>query len=299
MNKWKDITIITPTFNRSSNLNFCYESLVKQTCKNFNWIIVDDGSTDDTKEVVDKFCEENLIDIKYFYKKNGGKHTALNLAVDKTNSELVMVLDSDDILTSDAVKTILEYHRKYKNNNSNICGYSFLRVDMNGQIIGKFGKELEEIDDFINMRINKKITGDKCEVFYTKILKEYPFPIFENEKFLGENVIWMKLALKYRMVFINIPIYKCEYLDGGLTKSGRKLRINCPKGGMEYAKINMIRECNLLHRIKYGILFNTYSYFANVKFLKLILQKEFVFLITFTRPAGFIVYQLWKNKYKN
>ena len=247
--------------------------------------------------VVSSFREEKSIDIEYLYKPNGGKHTALNLGISKTSDELILILDSDDVLTENAIKVVLNYHQKYRDSNIQLCGYSFLKATMDGKVIGDMHANSEEIDDFINMRINKKITGDKCEVFYTSILKDYPFPVFDNEKFLGESVVWIPMALKYKMVFINEPIYQCEYLEEGLTKSGRKLRISCPKGGMCYAKLNLLKEFKLLHRIKYGILYNTYSYFAKETILDIVHLKEHMPLLLLTRPFGYLVYWLW-HKYK-
>ena len=127
------LTILTPTYNRAGMLPQLYNSLKKQACKDFEWVIVDDGSKDNTQEVVKAWLLGSDFPIRYFYKENGGKHTALNYAVQKIESELTFIVDSDDALTIDAVETILRYHRKYENR-SNICGYAFLRSYPNGKI---------------------------------------------------------------------------------------------------------------------------------------------------------------------
>ena len=104
----KRLAVLTPTYNRGSLLVRVYDSLKKQANKDFVWYIVDDGSKDDTKQVVEKFTEESEIEIRYFYKDNGGKHTALNFGLDKIEEELTIILDSDDVLTLDACETILK-----------------------------------------------------------------------------------------------------------------------------------------------------------------------------------------------
>lgn len=291
-----DITILTPTYNRDNTIRRCYESLLNQEDKNFKWLIVDDGSTDATKSIVTSFIKEKKINIKYIYKKNAGKHTAINYGIKYINSDITLILDSDDYLTNDAIKKVVFYHNKYKKN-ENICGYSFLKIFTDGKIIGQSYPKNEEISNFIERRVNGKITGDKCEVFYTDCLKEYPFPEFFGEKFIGESTVWIPMALKYDMVHINEGIYVAEYLSDGLTKQGRKMRILCPNGGIEYAKVSMIKTINLKGRIKAAILFNCYSFFANKQIDFNINNKEYKLLIICTIPLGYVLFKYWKYSY--
>ena len=196
------LTILTPTYNRAGMLPQLYDSLKKQACKDFEWVIVDDGSTDNTQEVVKAWLLGSDFPIRYFYKENGGKHTALNYAVQKIEAELTFIVDSDDALTIDAVETILRYHRKYENR-SNICGYAFLRSYPNGKINGKKFVPDERIASYIDARINSDDTqADKAEVFKTECLREFPFPEYQDEKFLGEDIVWIRMARKYMMVHI-------------------------------------------------------------------------------------------------
>ena len=121
------ITILTPTYNRAYTLKNAYDSLVRQTNKNFEWVIVDDGSTDDTKDLVNDFIKEGNIQIKYFLKKNGGKHTALNYGIKRINTKYVLILDSDDYLKDDCVELVLKPWEKYDKDTSIGC-LSFLKV---------------------------------------------------------------------------------------------------------------------------------------------------------------------------
>ena len=251
------ITVLTPTYNREKNIGKLYNSLKKQTNSNFIWYIIDDGSTDSTRKLVDSWIQENEIQIIYQYKENGGKHKALNMAIKQINNKMTFIVDSDDWLTDDAIETIYNYYKKYKNNKK-ICGFSFLREYSNGQINGQKFKQDEQIDNYINVRINANMLDDKAEVYYTEVLKEFPFPEFKNEKFISEDVVWIPIAKKYDMVHINKAIYIGDYLDGGLTKSNKKVKIKSPLGMIEHAKVLMSKECCFRSKCKGMLLYIIY-----------------------------------------
>lgn len=291
------VAILTPSYNRAGTLRRCYNSLLRQTCKDFVWIIVDDGSSDDTRNEVENFINDQKIGIRYIYKKNGGKHTALNLGIGQINNELTLILDSDDYLTDDAIAEIMFYHKKYKTHKE-ICGFTFLKVFQSGKVIGmKFSKN-EDIGSYIEKRLNENIKGDKCEVFYTRCLKECPFPEFEGEKFIAESTVWIQIGLKFEMVHINKSIYVADYLEDGLTKQGKKLRISCPNGGIANSKMRMTKKCCMKLRIKAGILYSTYSFFLNKKIKNIIYDNEYKGLTILTMPLGYLLYRYWKDKYK-
>jgi glycosyltransferase involved in cell wall biosynthesis len=290
------LTVITPTYNRADLLTRCYESLVRQKNKNFEWLIVDDGSTDNTRTMVVNFKKEKKIPIRYIYKENGGKHTALNRGVKEIQSELTLILDSDDYLMDDAVETIANYYSKYKNQN-NICAFTFLKIHPNGKSLSKKLPQDEFVEGYIECRINRHIGGDMAEVFYTHCLREFPFPEFKNEKFISEDVVWIKMSLKYKMVFISKPIYYADYLEGGLTFSGRPMKIKSPLGAMERAKMLMLKQCALSCRIKGILLYVSYGKFANKKFHEMLCDCGHPFLFLLFSPFGYLLYFLWKRKY--
>ena len=292
------LTIVTPTYNRGNLLFNCYDSLLKQTSNNFEWLIVDDGSSDNTEEIVNSFINENIINIKYIKKINGGKHTALNIAFKKAEGEMLLILDSDDKLTNDAVETII----KIWNENKDIKGLasiSFLRAYSNGEIIGdKFPKDLY-LSNYIDCRINLGIKGDKSEAYLTNIIKNFSFPEFQGEKFIGEGIVWSKLGRKYKELYVNKPIYITEYLEGGLTNSGRKLRINCPNGGRLNAEEGMCKEVNLKMRIKYSILYSCYSFFAQKSLKDIFKDNKYKFITLLGVFPGYILFKYWDYKYNN
>lgn len=260
------LTVITPCYNRSGTLGRLYESLCQQKCLEFEWVVVDDGSIDETESLVDSWKNVAPFSIKYLYKENGGKHTALNLGISMIDSELTFIVDSDDYLTENAIETILEFHEKYKDRieSDKLCGYSFLRAYSNGEVnTGEYPVD-EVIDTYRQQRINNNLLGDKAEVYYTKILKQFPFEVFEGEKFMPEDAVWLKMSGPYNMVHANRVIYICDYLEGGLTKTGRKMKIYSPYGMMYRSAVYLNDpDVKLTVKIKMMILYHIYSRFAN------------------------------------
>ena len=262
-----NITVITPSYNRRGKIGKLYSSLCEQSNKNFEWLIVDDGSSDDTKELVESWLDKSPFPIKYVYKENGGKHTALNLGISMIESELTFIVDSDDYLTEDSIQTIFDYHEKYKNRKESdkLCGYSFLRAYSNGEVnTGEFPVD-EAIDTYRQQRINNNLLGDKAEVYYTDVLKKYPFEVFEGEKFMAEDAVWLKMSGPYNMVHINRVIYICDYLEGGLTRTGRKMKIYSPYGMMYRSAVYLNDPDVVLKvKIKMMLLYHIYLRFAKV-----------------------------------
>jgi hypothetical protein len=259
----KTITILTPTYNRGGLIEQLYASLEAQTDKDFEWLIVDDGSVDNTRSVVKRMQEVAEFPICYIYKENGGKHTALNVGIRVIQSELTFVVDSDDFLAPNAVETIFRYHRRYKNE-PNLCGYSFLRAFPDGKVNGKEFKQNEWIVSYIEARINTDDTkSDKAEVFFTQCLKEFPFSEYTDEKFLGEDIVWIRMARKYNMVHINEAIYIGNYQADGLTKNRRKNNINSPVGCMHRAEEYMCKDIKMKYRIKGNLQFVIYGLFSH------------------------------------
>lgn len=289
------ITVLTPTYNRAYILDKAYKSLLDQQDKNFEWLIVDDGSSDNTEELVKKFIKEKKINIRYIKKENGGKHTALNEGIKKSKGEYLIILDSDDTLSSNAISLINKYSLKYKNNDK-ICGFSFLKCFPNNEKIGRKMDDVEIISNHIDYRYNKNMYGDMAEVFRTEILKKYVFPVYKNEKFLSEAIVWNKIAFKYDTVYINEPLYYADYLDDGLSKNFFKLVYNNPFGAMENSNVFMNKKFKLKIRIKNAILYNGYKLRAKKKYGKVDSISNSKFLTTLMFLPGLLFYILFLCK---
>ena len=226
-------TIFTPTFYRKELLEKLYKSLQKQTYTDFEWLIVDDGSTDGTGEKVKEFLEESKLDIKYFYKENGGKQRAYNFATDKANGELFICLDSDDEYVENGFETILKYWEKYEKNRE-IAGMGYLSMYPDGEIIGSSFPEKEMISTQFDIYNKYGVKGDKGLMFRTEIIKKYKFPIFDDEKFITEAVVYNRICEKYKMVYVNEKIEIKEYQEDGLTAKYNNLLLRNPKGQALY-----------------------------------------------------------------
>lgn len=210
------ITVFTPTYNRGYLLDKLYKSLIVQTNKDFEWFIVDDGSTDNTRDIVKTFIDDNKIQIRYLYQENGGKHRAINKGLDNVNSELFFIVDSDDILISSAIEIILE---KFKTIEGSIefAGIGFNRGYSESEMIGNTFSSY--YIDCTNLERGKNnILGDKSEIYITEILRKIKFPEIEGENFMSEVVLWNEIARQgYKLRWFNEIIYICNYLEDGLT----------------------------------------------------------------------------------
>lgn len=218
------ITVFTPTFNRAYRLNALYESLKRQTSKEFEWIVVDDGSQDNTAEIVSKWqAEENAFLIRYFRKENGGKHTAINLGVEQAHYDWFFIVDSDDYLIDDAVQKIHEWIEVV--DNPMLAAVSGTKVYPDGQIIGQCYIPNGTYTEAKNTeRKKRRLEGDKAEVYRTALLRKYPFPLFSGERFLSEDAVWTAIARDgYTIRWYYKPLIVCEYLEDGLTANATKL----------------------------------------------------------------------------
>lgn len=200
------ITVFTPTYNREDTLHRVYDSLLAQTYKNFIWLIIDDGSTDNTRDLINEYIKENKIKIIYKYQKNQGKHIAVNNAVKMTNTELFIIADSDDAFVPNALETFITEWDKIENKEEfkGIIARCFDHET--GAVIGpKWSNERFDANELdANFKLNT--TGEKWSLFKTEVLKEFPFPEVEGLRFYPETVIWQMMSRKYLTRYINIPL---------------------------------------------------------------------------------------------
>ena len=280
------ITVFTPTYNRGNLLNRLYQSLCKQKNKEFEWVIVDDGSTDETSSVIkmiqDKHACENF-PIHYYKKENGGKHTAVNMGVQKAHGDLFFIADSDDILPSEALQVVAEVWDATKEDLSigGICGFDGDITD--GEVIGtgfpkglQFAKlcladnnHISYIDGTTRqIRFDLGVDGDMKEVFRTSVLREFPFPEITGERFCPEVLVWNRIASKYKLRHINQIIYLVEYQQDGITAAITRSRMNSPIAStMTYAEM-LDYNISLKWKIRSAINYWRFKYCITNKSLK-------------------------------
>ena len=257
------LTIFTPTYNRAYTLSRLYESVKQQTCKNFIWLIVDDGSTDNTYELIRSWMDEKLINIKYYRQRNSGKHVAHNVGVNLCDSELFFCVDSDDWLPDYAVEFIIKF---WENNYSpEIAGIVGLKAFESGEVVGSYmpkGITKSTLFDLYN-KYRKK--GDTALIFRTDVLKKFPFPVIDGEKFITENIVYDMIDQEYQLLVVNKVLYYCEYLNDGLTRNAFRLQKNNPRGYILYYRNRMKIAPTLSLKFKYITMYSVYNMLAGEK----------------------------------
>ncbi len=228
------ITVFTPTYNRAYIIENLYRSLQRQTFRDFEWLIVDDGSVDNTQEVIAQWQQENNdFPIRYYKKENGGKCKAINYGADRAEGELFFNVDSDDYLLDDALEKVDRWEKSLPKDKK-YCG-----------VVGNLGTSptetpnkpwpapyrdaslLERYPDYCETPID----GERAWVFYTHIQKQYKYPEFEGENFITPAVTWNRMAHDGYLVRIwDDIIWVYEYQPDGITANVGKNFIRCPQG---------------------------------------------------------------------
>lgn len=288
----KTLTVFTATYNRAYCLNKCYDSLRRQTLKDFTWLIIDDGFSDETSELVKSWkLNDNGFDIKYVYKENGGMHTAHNLAYEIITTELNVSIDSDDYLTDNAVELIINLWQKKKK--SRYSGIVALDIFTDGNIVGN---KLPNVD---SIRLNDYYyhggKGDKKLIYRTDVVKRYPeYPVFEGEKFVPLGIKYTLIDRDYELLVLNEPICVVEYMQDGSTKNIYRQYLKNPKGFAYARKFYMIYGIGFTNRFKSGIHYVSSSLITkNWRFIHESPKKIMTILAI---PGGLVLFLFLKYK---
>lgn len=249
------LTVFTPAYNRAHTLHRCYESLCRQKCKQFKWLIVDDGSKDNTEELVKKWLKnDNGFEIIYHYKENGGMHTAHNVAYRMIDTELNVCIDSDDYLADNAVEKIINFWKE--NGSDKYAGILGLDAYFDGEIIGKdFPKNLKTTT--LSGYYQAGGAGDKKVVYRTNVIKKYPeYPVFEGEKYVGLDYKYLLCDQDYELLVMNEVLCNVEYQADGSSANMFRQYLNNPKGFaflrtvyMKYDKTLKRKFMNCIHYV--------------------------------------------------
>lgn len=282
------LSILTATYNRANFLPKLYESIKENLKYNITpeWIVVDDGSIDDTKNIVQSFKDENKVIIKYLYQKNSGKMAAINEAVKMATGDLMVDCDSDDYFVNNSFE-IIEKNAEKILNNEKFYGLVFLKREENGKISGKEFKQKEYITTMFDLYFKEDIGGEKILVYNSKIRKMYSHQLEHNEKFITEARMYHKMDEKYKLIAINEVIEQGSYIEDGYTKNINKTFKSNPYGYYMYFKelleknMKGVKFSKRLYVIKHYILF---SYLTGNKFnanvIKDVLNK-FLYIILY------------------
>ncbi len=281
------LTIFTPTYNREKELSRLYNSLAAQTCKDFEWVIVDDGSSDGTKAVVDEFMRHNEIEINYTYQENCGKMKAHNRGAQKAKGELFVCIDADDWLTEDAVETILQNSEKL--GTDNIGGMILLNFDGDSdKIVGSRLPSDNSAHSSFDLYNKHGVTGDKTIVFLTKVIRDYPFPEIDGEKFVPEALVYNRISACYKLLCVDKAIKRVEYLPDGYSSNYFRVCKSNPQAQIIYYK----ELYQLIPSLYNAAAYDMYSIYARKNFIEAIKEHPNSFVSLLMYIPAYIKYFL-------
>jgi glycosyltransferase involved in cell wall biosynthesis len=280
------ISIVTTTFNRANLLPRLFDSIKRQAYLDFEWLIIDDGSKDETKAVVSSCIQEAVVTIRYYHQENKGKHAGLNSAARLADGAVFFIVDSDDWLQPDALTIVAEQFVKIKGT-TRLSGVSFPPqfTAKNNQAQPSF---VEFIGNPIAIRYRERWQGDLVELFWTSVFREFPFPEIENERFCPEALVWNRISSHYDRLYVDQSFYSVEYQEDGLTDRIIKIRMTSPVASMlTYSELAGY-DIPLLEKWKAILNFWRFSFNSKLPFgkkLGMIKRRNIVFI-----PLGFLLY---------
>lgn len=286
------LTIFTPAYNRARTLLRTYQSLCRQSCRDFEWLIVDDGSTDNTADLVKEWMGERVIPIRYIYQENQGMHGAHNTAYRNIHTELNTCIDSDDYMPDNAVERIIDFWCNHKDDK--YAGFIGLDITQSGEVIGqRFPPELKETT-LRGYYEDLKGSGDKKLVYRTEVVNKYPeYPIFPGEKYVGLAYKYHCIDEDYPLLVLNEPLVIVDYQLDGSSSGMWKQYWNNPNGFAFYRKYEMVHTRSMKRKFMENIHYVSHSIRSkNKRFLQ---ESPLPFLTFLCIIPGSLLF-LW-NKY--
>lgn len=223
------LTVFTPAYNRAHTLHRTYQSLLRQSCKDFVWLIVDDGSVDNTVDSVKQWqTQDNGFEIRYIFKENGGMHTAHNVAYEHIDTELNVCIDSDDCLADGAVEIIRSVWDEVRD--KGYAGLVGLDADLEGNLIGTtFPDSIKETT--LSGFYAQGGKGDKKLVYRTDIIKQYPpYPEFSGERYVALAYKYLLIDQSYQLFTVNKVLCNVEYQQDGSSNTMWRQYLKNPQG---------------------------------------------------------------------
>lgn len=299
------VIVLTPTYNRPDNLKQLFATLQQQNRKDFLWLIVNDGSQADYASVVEEIKKEADFNVEYLRKENGGKSSAINYAFDHIRDKdcFVAIIDDDEQLLPDAVEKLSRYAEMYKD--SNIGVIHFYRALMsehrgmeNGQIIARPVFERDYTMTFQEFKC-KKYFADGYLGYFLRKVGDVRFPLFKNEKYVGPTVLVMLVTMKYDMLWSHEVLGRTDYMEGGISKQGRALRVKSPLGMATRSLLMQTKKSGWKIQLTQSIGYYAYLKLAGVDSVSIGVEKAYRPLFPLlSKPLGLMLYSYWKHRYK-
>lgn len=295
MKKNIKLTIFTPTYNRGHLLTRLYKSLEEQKSNDFEWLIVDDGSTDNTKIKVNELKKKSNFPIRYIFQQNSGKWKSFNNGVLKANGNLFFCVDSDDMLYEGAINNIIKSWTRAMHEKNDICGIIGKKIDTeNKQLSSKFPPKIRYSDTYTLTEV-LKCRGEFALIYKVDVLKRNLFPD-TGEKFITENVIYDKIALQYKMFLLDKVLNICEYQSDGLSHNIYKIMLNNPIGYKIYYSQRIDMAITSKERFNYLIRYNAFHIISKTKKFKY--RGKWNWLVRVSYPLGLILKNYYERKKK-
>lgn len=280
------LTIFTPAYNRGDKLRQTYLSLESQIYTEFEWLIIDDGSSDDTEKVISELMKKSSMNIRYYKKENGGKHTAHNMAVDLAKGKYFMCLDSDDYLENNSIEALI-YKIKQCGSQEGIIAY---KCDQNRVLLSeKFPQEMS-VPNIYSLNQEYNCMGEFVFVFPTELLKKNKFPIFAGERFLTESVLYDKINC--RMNLLEKVIEVCEYQTDGLSNNLNEIMKKNPAGYCMYFMQRIDMQTTFRNRIVTIGKYLCFCMFAGEK--RSVYNGKYKRLLRILHPLGIVMWLYYK-----
>jgi glycosyltransferase involved in cell wall biosynthesis len=260
------LTVFTPTYNRAYTLHLCYESLRRQSCKDFVWLVVDDGSTDDTRAMVGRWQAEGAVPIVYLYQENQGMHGAHNTAYANIDTELNVCIDSDDYMPDDGVGKIVSFWKAH--GSARVAGIVGLDAAFGGDVIGTRLPEGLAASTLTDLYAKRKVKGDKKLVYRSELTRSYPaYPLFPGEKYCPLSYKYALIDRQYPLLILNEVLCHVEYLPDGSSRNMLRQYYRNPRGfaffrkvAMEYAPTPKERFREAMHYVSSCLLYGEYAF---------------------------------------
>lgn len=290
------IIVLTLTYNRPNNIKDLFGTLKQQTCKDFTWYVVNDGSAEDYTSVVEEIERDADFNFIYDKKENGGKSAAINYAFDKLSADdFVLIIDDDEFLYPDAIEKAKKKMEEYEA--SDVGLINFNRYDKDGNVLAK-----PYISEDIRMSVQehsklKYYAGGYVGYYMSKVGKKR-FPIYEGERYIAPSVLMMLVGQSSSVLWTPVALGYTEFLEGGLTKRGRKLRLVSPRSMATHSLLVLSGDCGIKNRLNSSILYYAYLHYQHVDKFEISQCKKNIFMSFVTKPVGIMLSKYWHHKYK-
>ena len=296
----KQLTVFTPTYNRIELLTRCYESMKRQTSHEFIWMIVDDGSTDNTRETVQGWLkEENSFSIQYLFKENGGLHTAYNEAIAHIETPLCVCIDSDDWMPNNAVERILTFWQE--KGSDKVAGIVGLDCYEDGRVIGDLLPRQKTVNliDLLTGKYKIK-SGDRTNVVRTELYKKFaPMKVFPGEKYFNPHYMHLQISQEYDFLVLNECLRYVEYQPQGMSASIWKQYYNSPNSFAEIRKLYLsFPDTSFRFRFRNSVhLISSCALSGKVREAIQNANQKWMLLLAF--PVGFLLAETTRRKGRN